>query len=115
MWFDRLSQFKWLGRTAMAAAIALPMLVSVPMTAEAGGWDPGAAAVVGIIGGLAIGSALADHHHRYDRYDEPYYPRGRVTYDPRRYYDDEPSCYRVRERIWVPGYGWDYRRRTICD
>lgn len=118
MWRDQMSSFKQIGRTAMAMAIALPMVMSAPMKAEAGsGWSPGAAAVVGVIGGLALGSALADHHYRYGYYDDPYYPRGRVVYYPRHsyYYDDEPSCYRVRERIWVPGYGWDYRRRTVCD
>ena len=100
----------------MAAAIALPIAFSAPGKAEAGnGWNPGAVAV-GVIGGLMLGSALSDHHH-YDYYDDPYYPRGRVTYYPRHSYsyDDEPSCYRVRERVWVPGYGWDYRRRTVCD
>lgn len=116
MWRDHMSKFKLLGRSALAAAIAVPMLVSSPMKAEAGGWDPGAAAVVGIIGGLALGSALSNHHRHYDPYDGPYYPRGRVTYYPRSYYyDDEPSCYRVRERVWIHGYGWEYRRRTICD
>ena len=117
MWRDHMSKFKIIGRTVLAAAIAVPMLVSAPMKAEAGsGWSPGAAAVVGVIGGLAIGSALADHRH-YDYYDDPYYPRGRVTYYPRQsyYYNDEPSCYRVRQRVWVQGYGWEYRRRTVCE
>lgn len=117
MWRDHMSKFKWFGRSLMAAAIAVPMALSAPVKAEAGnGWDPGAAAVVGIIGGLALGSALSGHHRHYSYHDDPY-PRGRVVYYPRHsyYYNDEPSCYRVRERIWVPGYGWDYRRRTVCE
>ena len=120
MWRDQMIKFKagmsfkTLSRSVLAVAIALPMAMSAPMKAEAGGWSPGAAAAVGIIGGIALGAALADHHYGY--YDDPYYPRGRVVYYPRHsYYYDDPSCYRVRERVWVPGYGWDYRRRTVCD
>lgn len=115
---DQMSKFNHIGRALMAAAIAIPLAVSAPAQAEAGnGWSPGAAAAVGIIGGIALGAALADHHRSYGYYDAPYYPRGRVVYDsrPTYYYDDEPSCYRVRERVWVRGYGWEYRRRTICD
>lgn len=117
MWRDHMSKFKWVGRSILAAAVALPMMVSAPQQAEAGsGWSPGAAAAVGIIGGIALGAALSDHHRHYHYYDDPYYPRGRVVYYPRSsYYYDEPSCYRVRERIWVPGYGWEHRRRTVCD
>ena len=118
MWRDQILNMKWIGRTVLASLVAVPMAISTPIKAEAGnGWSPGAAAAVGIIGGIALGAALADHHYSYDYYDEPYYPRGRVVYYPRPsyYYDEEPSCYRVRERVWVRGYGWEMRRRTICD
>ena len=118
MWSDQVKRFKWLGRVVMAAAIAVPMMVSAPGQAEAGnGWSPGAAAAVGIISGLALGAALADQsrHQHYYYYDNPYQPRGRVVYDPDVYFYDEPTCYRVRERVWVRGYGWEYRRRTICE
>lgn len=114
MWRDHMSKLNWLGRTVLAVAVAMPMVFSAPMKAEAGsGWSPGAAAAVGIIGGIAIGSALAGQHRHY-YYDS--YPRGHVTYYPRSsYYYDDPYCYRVRERVWVPGYGWEYRRRLVCE
>lgn len=117
MWRDHISKFKLSGRSVFAALIAVPISISAPIQVQAGGWDPGTAAIVGVIGGLALGSALADHRHGYGYDIDPYYPRGRVVYYPRHsyYYDDEPSCYRVRERVWVPGYGWDYRRLTLCD
>ena len=28
---------------------------------------------------------------------------------------DEEECYVQRERVWVPEWGWELRRRTICN
>jgi len=111
-----MSKFNWISRSVFALALAIPLTFSAPLKVEAGnGWSPGAAAAVGIIGGIALGAALANQHSYYG-YDDPYYPRGRIVYYPRHsYVYDDPYCYRVRERVWVPGYGWDYRRRTVCD
>jgi hypothetical protein len=27
----------------------------------------------------------------------------------------EETCVVQRERVWVPGWGWEVRRRTVCD
>jgi len=58
-------------------------------------------AAVGAVGGFALGSALA-----------------RPVYGPPPVYVErvyEARCFVERERVWVPGWGWEFRRRTICD
>ncbi len=65
------------------------------------GFSTGMAAAVGAVSGFALGSALA-----------------RPVYGPPPVYVEhvyERSCFVERERVWVPGWGWEYRRRTICD
>jgi hypothetical protein len=89
-------------------------------------WDPGAAAIVGVIGGLALGSALSGGgrgsvgysygyseprydgwHHRHHGYRGP-----SVSY----YWGPpQPQCYIVNERVWVRGWGWDIRPVRYCD
>ncbi len=49
---------------------------------------------------LPLGSALA----------RPFY--GPPVYVERVH---EPSCFVQRERVWVSGWRWEFRRRTICD
>ena len=65
------------------------------------GFSTGMAAAAGVVGGFALGSALA-----------------RPAYGPPPVYVErvyEPTCFVQRERVWVPGWGWELRRRTICD
>ncbi|MFC7396495.1 hypothetical protein ACFQU1_04725 [Chelatococcus sp. GCM10030263] len=66
------------------------------------GGNAGAAAAAGIVGGLALG-ALAAGAVR------PAYA------GPGPVYDYDPGCYVERRRVWVDGWGWSYRRVTICD
>ncbi|NBQ40909.1 MAG: hypothetical protein EBU34_14360, partial [Alphaproteobacteria bacterium] len=47
---------------SLATIASLSLAVLQPASAR-GGWDPGAAAAVGIIGGLALGAALSNHNH----------------------------------------------------
>ena len=69
-------------------------------------WSPGVAAGVGVLGGFALGSALAA--------PRPVYVAPRPVYVEPAYAYDE-TCYVRRERVYVPGWGWELRRRTICD
>ena len=49
-----------IGRGAAALAVMTTLATALPPAAHADGrWDPGAAAIVGVIGGLALGSALS--------------------------------------------------------
>jgi hypothetical protein len=94
--------------TALAGAAAAP-------ASARDGWSPGAAAAVGVLGGLAVGSAIAGASNGY-------YPGKPVYVAPRPapvYREVAPAyvehCYVERERVWVPGWGWEMRRRRICE
>ncbi len=93
---------------AAAGLAALTMAASAPAEAQyRRGWSPGAAAAVGILGGMAAGAAIAS--------------TARPAYGPPpvAYYGPPPEaygeCYVVHKRVWVPGWGWDVRPREICD
>lgn len=126
-------------KTHLTKAVAVLAMVGtlgayLPQPALADGrWDPGAAAIVGVIGGLALGSALSGngrgsvgysygyaapaygppryehwhHHHDYGYYNGP-----TVSYS---WGAPQPQCYIVNERVWVNGWGWDVRPVRYCD
>ena len=86
-----------------------------------GGWSPGAAAAVGIIGGLALGSVLAarpayggpygDYGYGYGyRYGPPPAP----VYVPRRLHSYGPPCRIVRRHVLDPYRGSWTERILIC-
>jgi hypothetical protein len=103
-------------------SVALAGSVTTPASAR-DGWSPGAAAAVGVLGGLAIGGAIGSAHAA------PYYP-GRPVYSPppprhvvygpprrvyREVYDDGPVCYVKRRRI-VDEFGDVFIRRVqVCE
>ena len=96
--------------TKIAAAalglVGLTIAASAPAEAQyRRGWNPGAAAAVGILGGIAAGAAIASTAR-------PAYAAPRAYYAPPPEYGE---CYVVRKRVWVPGWGWDMREREICD
>ncbi|MBB4017702.1 hypothetical protein GGR16_002736 [Chelatococcus caeni] len=62
----------------------------------------GGAVAAGVIGGLAIGALAASAARPAYGYPGPVYVA-------------DPYCYKVRERVFVPGYGWTTRRTTVCD
>ena len=100
----------------MRAVVALPIialaLASTPASAEGG---RNAALAAGAIGGLAIGgllgSAIAAPRPVYVEH-APVVVRRRPVYVERVYADE---CFTSREQVWVPGWGWEVRRRTICE
>ncbi len=93
-------------KTLTAAVAALIMAGSLAVTtteASARGWRGGygGAVAAGVIGGLAVGALAASAY--------------RPVYAAPVYDDYAPDCYRVARRVWIPGYGWSLRRRTVCE
>ncbi len=75
-----------------------------------GGWSPGAAAAVGIIGGLALGSVLAR-----PAYGAPYGGYGPApVYAPPPVYTYGPPCRIVHRQVWDPWRGPMTERIRIC-
>ena len=107
---------------SLATIASLSLAVLQPASAR-GGWDPGAAAAVGIIGGLALGAALSNHNHgeyggSYGYNQDAGYGYGYDHWHHHPHYGWAPppdDCYVVRERVWIPGWGWDVRPRTVCN
>ena len=99
-------------RVACGTLVATLLAGAVAPASARDGWSPGAAAAVGVLGGVAIGSAIAANS---------YYPGKPVYVAPARpvyvspAYAEEESCVVERRRVWVPGWGWEVRRRTVCD
>jgi hypothetical protein len=107
----------------IVAGLILTAAISSNMPAQAGdGISPGAAAAVGVLGGLAVGGALGSAAA------SPYYP-GKPVYSPpprpvyysrapaRVYYeaDEGPACY-TRRRRYVDEFGDVVIRRTrVCE
>jgi hypothetical protein len=95
-------------RKLCMAALALATAAILSTSASADwryrrGWSPGAAAAVGVLGGVAVGAAIAANAR-------PAPARVYVAPPP-----EEEECFVERRRVWVPGWGWELRRRTICE
>jgi hypothetical protein len=54
------------------------------------------------LSGLAIGTVIGATAR-------PVYP------PPPVYVEREEACFVERRRVWVPGWGWEFRRRTVCE
>ncbi len=83
--------------TAALAALTLgTAAIATASSASAGYYHRhrhyGGYAAAGIIGGLALGALAAS--------------AARPAY--------ASECYRVRQRVWIDGYGYGYRRVTVC-
>jgi hypothetical protein len=88
------------------AVVGASLIAGAVPAAARDGWSPGAAAGVGLLGGVALGAALAA--------PRPVYVTPRPVYVAPAYPVEE-ACYVRRERVFVPGWGWELRRRTICE
>src|SRR5215212_3989954 len=91
-----------MNRSCAVAALALAAATAFSATASADwyyrpGWSPGAAAAVGVLGGVAVGAAIAAN--------------ARPVPPP----PVAEECFVERRRVFVPGYGWEMRRRTVCE
>jgi hypothetical protein len=110
--------FSWgsVRRTIFGALALVTLGTSLPVAAHAGGrMDPGAAAIIGAIGGFALGATVAGAPPA-PYYGRPYYRGDEWRWHRHPHYWGPPpgDCYVVRERVWIEGWGWDVRPRTVC-
>ena len=109
--------------TMAAATLALTMMADpADASSRRRGMSPGAAAAVGIMGGIAAGALIAGAAQGAVPAPRPYYAPAPVYVQPEPVYVRprprvvvEETCRTERIREWVPGYGWQETRRTICD
>ncbi len=108
--------------SAATGAVALASFAAAITPASADyyrrGVNPGAAAAIGLLGGVAVGAAIASSARAAPApvYVEP--EPVVVERAPRRVYVTEApaeECVVERRRVWVPGFGWEMRRRTVCE
>ncbi|GEP06345.1 hypothetical protein [Methylobacterium oxalidis] len=99
--------FRLLTTALVAGGLAV---AAVPAAQARDGISPGGAAALGVLGGLAVGGAIASSQNGY-------YP-GRPVYraPPPVYVEDEgPVCHFERRR-YVDGYGDVFFRRVrVCE
>ena len=107
---------------SLAAATLATSLAATPAAADwrhhRRGMNPGAAAAIGLLGGVAVGAAIASNARAAPApvYVEP--EPVVIERAPRRVYVTEApaeECIVERRRVWVPGFGWEMRRRTVCE
>ena len=105
-------------------ALVAGILGSASAPASAGdGLSPGGAAALGALGGFALGAAIGANAQPLPPPPPPVVVeraprRVYVERAPRRVYVErevEETCYFERQRVWVPGWGWEHRRRTVCN
>jgi len=117
-------------RLASGTTAALALVASLAAVEPAGARDrlsPGAAAAIGVLGGLAIGGAIAASQSPAYAAPAPVYvappPRPVYVQPAPVYYAPPPPpppvyverCVTERYSEWVPGWGWEHRRRKICN
>jgi len=104
---------------AAAATLGLAT-VAAPSTADARcfGCAVGAGVAAGLIGGALIGGAIANNPPPPPpAYYPPPPPPGPAAYGPppAEYAQLAPGCYWSRaHKVWIEGYGWQWRRHPIC-
>jgi hypothetical protein len=87
----------------LAGALAF---AAVPSAQARDGIGAGGAAALGVLGGLAVGSAIASSN--------AYYP-GRPVYRAPVYVEDGPVCHFERRHVIDP-YGYEHVRRVqVCE
>jgi hypothetical protein len=105
-------------KTSVSALLLVASLVAAAPAAQARDMSPGAAAAIGVLGGVAIGSAIAGSAAQ-----GGYYPGKQVAgpgYPPPPppvYVEEEPveHCY-VQRRRFEDEYGnVTIRRRRVCE
>jgi hypothetical protein len=75
--------------------------------------SPGAAAALGVLGGLAVGGAIAASQAPVYAAPAPVYAQPVPVYAPPVVVEEH--CYTERTSEFVPGWGWQPRSRTICE
>ena len=106
-----------LKRYLSGALVALTLAAGVASPTEVSARDrlsPGAAAAIGVLGGLAIGGAIAASQAPVYAAPAPVYVAPAPIHRPPPVVVEE-HCVTERESEYVPGWGWQTRRRTVCD
>ena len=108
---------------AAASALGLATLAG-PSTANAGCYGCGVG--VGVLGGVAagaiIGSAIANNPPPPPAYYPPPYPPPPAAYYPPPpgyapgpgYAQLAPGCYWGKRKVWIEGYGYQWRTVQVC-
>ncbi|HEX2137714.1 MAG TPA: hypothetical protein VHG30_17775 [Microvirga sp.] len=107
-----------LKRCLSGALVALTLAASVASPTAGSARDrlsPGAAAAIGVLGGLAIGGAIAASQAPVYAAPAPVYVAPAPVYRPPPPVVVEERCFTERQSEYVPGWGWQTRRRTVCD
>jgi hypothetical protein len=105
-------------RAGVAALVVAASLASATSASARDRLSPGAAAALGVLGGLAVGGAIAASQPPVYAAPAPVYVEPEPEYvappPPRRRVIVERRCYEERANEFVPGWGWQERSRTIC-
>jgi len=99
-----------------ATGIGLAAL-TVPSTANAGcfGCAVGAGVFGGLLAGAIVGSAIANSPPPGYYPPPPGYPPPAAYYPPPAAYAQlAPGCHWAKRRVWVEGYGYDWRTVQVC-
>ena len=99
---------------ALAAAALAASLAATPAAAR-DRLSPGAAAALGVLGGLAVGGAIAASQAPVYAAPAPVYVEPEPVYvaPPRPVIVER--CYTERASEYVPGWGWQTVRRRVCN
>jgi hypothetical protein len=103
---------------AIAALTLVAGLAAAPDSHARDRLSPGAAAAIGVLGGLAVGGAIAASAAPAYAAPAPVYMEPAPVYvappPPRRRVYVE-HCYTERSSEYVPGWGWQPVRRRVCE
>lgn len=97
-------------RTIVGLMLAATLAAAtVPAAQARDGIGAGGAAALGVLGGLAVGGAIASSQNN------GYYPGRPVYREPRPVYVEEDVCHFER-RVFVDAYGYEHFRRVrVCE
>ncbi|WP_375463525.1 hypothetical protein [uncultured Methylobacterium sp.] len=98
-------------RLIATALVAGGLVAATPAAQARDGIGPGGAAALGVLGGLAVGGAIASSQNGY-------YPGQPVYRAPRPVYvedDDGPVCHFERRRYVDPYGDVVFRRIRVCE
>lgn len=114
----KMKSFRFLSGALAALALAASIVATTPASAR-DRLSPGAAAALGVLGGLAVGGAIAASQAPAYAYPAPVYvepaPEPIYVAPPRRVVIERPRCFVERSSEYVPGWGWQPVRRRICE
>jgi hypothetical protein len=104
--------------SAAAAVILAAGMAASPAAEARDRLSPGAAAAIGVLGGIAIGGAIAASQGPAYAAPAPVYVEPQPVYvapppPRRRVYVEE--CFTERSTEYVPGWGWQPVRRRVCE